>query len=150
MAEDDANDVLLTQLMFKKCRVLNPLHVVEDGDQAILYLQGKGPYADISRYPMPILFLLDLRMARVGGLDVLRWMRDHQEFAVSTFVLTAFQDLNLMNDVYQLGAKSFLTKPLHERDFTSLLCIQNGISVGPNNPRFTTLVADPESAIVGS
>ncbi|HWY77595.1 MAG TPA: response regulator [Verrucomicrobiae bacterium] len=152
LAEDDANDVLLTQLMIQKCRIWNPLHVVDDGDQAIMYLQGKGLYADNSRYPVPILFMLDLRMSRVGGLEVLRWMRDHQEFAVNTFVLTAFQDLNLMNEVYQLGAKSFLTKPLHERDFTSLLCIQNGISIAPNNPRFSAIaseVGDHESALIG-
>jgi CheY-like chemotaxis protein len=152
LAEDDANDVLLTQMMIQKCRILNPLHVIEDGDQAILYLQGKIPFSDNSRYPVPILFLLDLRMPRVGGLEVLRWMRDHQEFAVNTFVLTAFQDLNLMNEVYQLGAKSFLTKPLHERDFTSLLCIQNGIGIAPNNPRFnpmTSEIGDPETAVIG-
>ena len=152
LAEDDANDVRLTQMMMQKCRILNPLHVVDDGDQAILYLQGSGIYSDNSRYPVPIVFLLDLRMPRVGGLDVLRWMRDHQEFAVNTFVLTAFQDLTLMNEVYQLGAKSFLTKPLHERDFTSLLCIQNGIGIARQNSRFTTLaagVADPENAAIG-
>jgi len=114
-------------------QVLNPLQVVQDGDEAIDYLQGRTPYTDYAKYPVPILMLLDLRMPRVNGLEVLRWMRGRQEFAVPTFVLTAFQDLNLMNEVYQLGAKSFLTKPMHERDFTSLLCVQNGIRVGPAN-----------------
>ena len=147
MADDDENDVVLTQQMLRKCRILNPLQVVDDGDQAILYLEGKGTYSDHSRYPMPILFLLDLRMPRIGGLEVLRWMREHQESAVNTFVLTAFQDLNLMNEVYQLGAKSFLTKPLHERDFTSLLCVQNGISVGSQNRRFNTVSAE---AVIGA
>ncbi len=132
LAEDDANDVQLTRRMFARCRILNPLHVVDDGDEAIQYLQGEGPYADHLRCPSPIFFLLDLRLPRVGGLEVLHWMKAHRECAVTTFVLTAFQDLNLMNEVYQLGAKSFLTKPLHERDVTSLLCTQNGVSVAQN------------------
>jgi CheY-like chemotaxis protein len=141
LAEDDENDVLLTRILLKQCRILNPLHVVRDGDEAILYLQGEGPYADHSRYPTPVFLLLDLRMPRMDGMEVLRWMKAHQGAAVPTFMLTAFQDLNLMNEAYQLGAKSFLTKPLHERDFCSLLASYNGISTGPqNHQRLTGLL----------
>lgn len=130
MAEDDENDVSLMQLQLEMCTVLNPLQVVRAGDEAIAYLSGEGKYADHRRYPAPILLLLDLRMPNVDGLEVLHWMRAHQEFAVVTYVLTAFKDLKMMHEAYQLGAKSFLTKPLDERDFSNLVCSFNGIKLG--------------------
>ena len=138
LAEDDENDVLLTQILLKQCRVINPLQVVRDGDEAVLYLRGEGPYSDHFRYPAPVFLLLDVRMPRMDGMEVLRWMRGHQGAAVPTFMLTAFQDLNLMNEAYQLGAKSFLTKPLHERDFCSMVCSHSGISTGPQNHQRTS------------
>jgi CheY-like chemotaxis protein len=133
LAEDDQNDELLTQILLKQCRVLNPLQVVHDGDEAVLYLRGEGPYSDHIRYPMPVFLLLDVRMPRMDGMEVLRWMKGHQGAAVPAFMLTAFQDLNLMNEAYQLGAKSFLPKPLHERDFCSMICSQAGISTSPHD-----------------
>jgi CheY-like chemotaxis protein len=133
LAEDDENDVALMQLLLKKCGILNPLQIVRDGDEAIAYLKGEGTYANHSRYPMPILFLLDMRMPRTGGLEVLRWMQAHQESAILTYVLTAFQDLKVMHEAYHLGAKSFLTKPLDERDFCNLVCCFKGIQIGKDN-----------------
>jgi CheY-like chemotaxis protein len=127
LAEDDEHDVLLIKELLEKCKVWNPLQVVPGGNEAICYLKGEGQYADIVRYPMPILFLLDLRMPRTDGMAVLRWMQAHPESAVPTFMLTAFQDLKLMQEAYQLGIRSFLTKPLEERDFCSLLSRSNGI-----------------------
>jgi CheY-like chemotaxis protein len=130
LAEDDENDVLLMKHLLEKCKVLNPLQVVRDGDEAICYLKGEGQYADHARYPMPILLLLDLRMARVGGLDVLKWMQTQPHPAIITIVLTGFQDLKLMNEAYQLGARSFLTKPLEEHEFCALICSYRGVEIG--------------------
>jgi len=135
LADDDENDVLLTQILLKQCRVLNALQVVRDGEEVIQYLRGVGPYSDHLRYPAPVFILLDLRMPRTGGIEVLRWMKAHQGASVPVFMLTGFQDLNLMNEAYQLGAKSFLTKPLHERDFCTLVCGQSGIGTAPPNRR---------------
>src|SRR5437870_4801039 len=77
LAEDDPNDVLLTQLAFDKARLANPLQVVRDGEEALMYLQGEGIYADRRRFPLPILLLLDLKMPKVNGFQVLEWLRDH-------------------------------------------------------------------------
>ncbi len=134
---------MLIRLLLQKHCILNPLQVVSDGDEAIAYLQGEGPYTDHFRYPMPILFLLDLRMPRMDGMTVLRWMKTHQGSAVTTIVLTAFQDLVKMKEAYQLGVKSFLTKPLHEEDFRNVISGINGIAI--ENPVLHPLAsrADP-------
>jgi len=74
--EDDPNDVALTQRAFEQAGFVNPLHVVTDGEQAIGYLAGEGRYADRARYPLPILILLDLKLPRVSGFEVLTWLRE--------------------------------------------------------------------------
>ena len=71
LAEDDPDDVLLTQLAFERARLANPLQVVRDGEEAIAYLSGEGAFADRDRFPMPILLLLDLKMPKMDGFQVL-------------------------------------------------------------------------------
>ena len=75
LVEDDPNDVALTQLAFEQARFTNPLQVVGDGEQAIAYLAGRAPYADRTRNPWPILVLLDLKLPRASGFEVLTWIR---------------------------------------------------------------------------
>ncbi len=112
LAEDNENDVLLTQLALKRARLANPLQVVRDGEEAIAYLQGTGPYADRTQFPFPILLLLDLNMPKISGFEVLDWLRNqplpnHLPVAIST-------DSDSGPDVrraYELGADSYLLKP---------------------------------------
>src|SRR5436190_23460124 len=75
LAEDDPDDVLLTHIAFEKARLANPLQVVRDGEEAIAYLQGEGRFADRRKYPLPILLLLDLKMPKINGFQVLEWLR---------------------------------------------------------------------------
>src|SRR5437870_10171701 len=75
LAEDDPDDILLTQIAFEKARLANPLQVVRDGEEAIAYLKGEGHFADRHRFPLPILLLLDLKMPKVNGFQVLEWLR---------------------------------------------------------------------------
>src|SRR6476620_46378 len=77
LAEDDPDDVLITEIAFRKARLANPLEVVRDGEEAVAYLKGKGRYADRSRYPFPMLLLLDLDMPRMDGFEVLEWLQRH-------------------------------------------------------------------------
>src|SRR6266478_2355554 len=71
LAEDREDDILLIRKAFAAAHVPNPLHVVRDGEEAIAYLSGEGSYAIRSEFPLPDLFLLDLKMPRLDGFEVL-------------------------------------------------------------------------------
>ena len=75
LAEDDPNDVLLIRSAFQRNHVANPVQVVRDGDEALAYLRGQAPFADRERHPLPVLMLMDLKMPRKSGLEVLEWVR---------------------------------------------------------------------------
>src|SRR5256885_16886129 len=112
LAEDDRNDVFLCQHAMSLAGVPNPLHVVRDGDEAVRYIQGIGPFADRTAFPLPILFLLDLKMPRLTGFDVLSWLNEHPEHR--TFMTVVFSSSSIASDIveaYRLGAQSFVIKP---------------------------------------
>jgi CheY-like chemotaxis protein len=121
LAEDEEDYVLLIQRAFAQAKIPNPLHVVWNGQESIAYLKGQGKYANREEYPLPDLFLLDLKMPRVNGFEVLKWVRSEPGLApLRVLVLTSSEDLRDVNEAYKLGANSFLVKPLDFQDFTQL------------------------------
>lgn len=113
LVEDDPNDVLLTQRAFRRANIVNPLQVVQDGEVAVLYLEGQGPYADRERYPLPTLMLLDLKLPRLSGLEVLEWLQQQPELKrLPVVVLTSSRENADVNRAYDLGANSYLVKPV--------------------------------------
>jgi len=121
-AEDDENDILLVQRAFKEVHISNPLHVVRDGEEAIAYLKGAGQYANRAEYPLPSFLLLDLKMPRVNGFEVLQWIRSQSTLLnLRVIVLTSSVELPDLNEAYRLGANSFLVKPHDFGDFTTLI-----------------------------
>ena len=113
LVEDDPNDVLLTQRAFRRANIVNPLQVVQDGEAAVLYLDGQGTYADRDRYPLPVLVLLDLKLPRLSGLEVLEWLQQHPELKrLLVVVLTSSRENADVNRAYDLGANSYLVKPV--------------------------------------
>jgi CheY-like chemotaxis protein len=113
LAEDDPNDVALTQLAFEQARFSNPLHVVANGEEAIAYLAGEGSYADRQRYPIPVLVLLDLKLPRKSGFEVLAWLRGVPNVRrLPVVVLTSSQQSPDINRAYDAGANSYLVKPV--------------------------------------
>ena len=135
LAEDNPNDVFFIRRGFEKARLPNPLQVVNDGDQAMDYLKGDGPYADRSQYPFPFLLLLDLRLPRKSGFEVLEWLRQQPRLKrLMTVVLTSSKEGPDINRAYDLGANSYLVKPPDAEALRELLDRLNGYWVGLNQP----------------
>jgi len=121
VAEDDEDYVLLIKQVFQKAHIPNPIHVVWNGEEAILYLKGEGKYSNRDEYPLPDIFLLDLKMPRVNGFEVLKWVRAQPTLsALRILVLTSSDEIRDVNQAYQMGANSFLVKPMDFEDFTHL------------------------------
>jgi len=121
LAEDNENHILLIRRAFEQAGLVNPLYVVSDGEEAVAYLKGQGKYANREEYPLPCLLLLDLKMPRKDGFEVLEWLRQQPTFSsLRVVVLTTSEELRDVNRAYRLGANSFLTKPVDFRDFVQL------------------------------
>lgn len=121
LAEDEEDYVLLIRQAFAKARIPNPLHVVWNGQEVIAYLKGEGKYSNRDEYPLPDLLLLDLKMPRVNGLEVLKWMRAQPGLAtLRVLVLTSSDQIRDVNEAYRLGANSFMVKPNDFEDTVQL------------------------------
>jgi len=117
VVEDDPNDVFFLQYAFQEAGIKNPIQVADDGQQAIDYLQGEGAYADRSRFPLPCLVLLDLKLPVKMGLDVLGWVRNQSQLQhLLVIVLTSSSNIRDVDDAYRLGARAFLVKPVSTDD----------------------------------
>ena len=122
IAEDIENDVELLRRSFDHAGIAIALQVVRDGEECIAYLAGTGKYANREEYPLPDLLLLDLKMPRVTGFDVLKWIRAEKSLAsLRVVVLTSSGRIRDINMAYELGANSFLTKPVNFTDFTNTI-----------------------------
>src|SRR5437667_88433 len=112
LVEDDGADLLLLRRAFRNARIANPLIEVRDGQAAIQYLSGEGDYADRTRYPIPFLILLDLRLPKLSGFEVIAWMREQPQLAhLIVVVLTASDHVPDVTKARDLGANSYLVKP---------------------------------------
>jgi CheY-like chemotaxis protein len=112
LAEDDPNDVLFLKRAIGQLKIPVSLMVVADGEEAIDYLGGVDQYSNRIDYPLPFLFLLDLKMPRRNGFDVLQWVLATPQFRyLPVVVLTGS---NLRQDIAkacELGATSYVVKP---------------------------------------
>jgi CheY-like chemotaxis protein len=115
VAEDDPHDAFLLQRAFYRAQVLQPLRFVTDGQQAIDYLRAAPPFHDRARHPFPMLLLLDLKLPRLSGLDVLTWLSRQPEMnRLPTVVLSASQDPEQIERAYAFGADYCMLKPSGE------------------------------------
>ncbi len=121
LVEDNKDDVLLIRRAFDKAKVMNPLQVANSGEEAIAYLSGSGKFANRAEYPLPALVLLDLKMPRVDGFDVLRWIRLQPSLStLRVIILTSSDEMRDVNTAYKLGANSFLIKPVDFERFVEI------------------------------
>lgn len=116
LVEDNPSDIGLTQRALAKSRIANQMIVTEDGQEALDYLFGNGQYADRDISELPALILLDLKLPRVDGLEVLRQIRANKHTSrLAVVVLTTSKEEQDMAQSYDLGANSYIRKPV---DFT--------------------------------
>jgi len=113
LVEDCDDDVFFVHHCLEKVGIKFSLSVVENGEDAIFYLSGENQYADRAQYPLPDLVLLDLMIPIKDGFEVLLWVQQQSQLkSLRIIVLTATEQARNENRAYQLGAKSFLTKPI--------------------------------------
>jgi CheY-like chemotaxis protein len=111
--DDDPNDTELLRAAVRKAGLQIILHNAEDAEQAIAYLSGEGIYADRNICCLPRLVLLDLKMPRIAGFEVLKWIRGHPQFHELPVVVLSGSELQ--DDIrlaYASGANLYLVKPL--------------------------------------
>jgi CheY-like chemotaxis protein len=122
VAEDEDTDALLLRVAFKQAGVPNELVIARNGEEAIDYLAGKPPYHDRSIYPLPALFLLDLKMPRMTGFDVLEWMAGRPELKyLPVVVLSSSGHKSDVQKALRMGARDYRVKPHDFKQLTALL-----------------------------
>ncbi len=122
LVEDSKDDELLFKRILRVSGVKNPVFVVRDGDEAVAYLKGTGDFEDRETFPLPGILFLDLRMPRVDGSDVLKYIQSQPALRnILRVVVTNFGETKNVTEAYSLGAQSFLTKPLTTADMQNLI-----------------------------
>jgi len=122
VAEDDPSDVFFLKRAFQMAGVPASLQFVRDGQEAIDYLDGENRFADRNTYPLPDLMLLDLKMPRLDGFDVLNWLRQQPGLKrLLVTVLTSSDQPQDINRAYDLGANSYLLKPHNAEHLSELV-----------------------------
>lgn len=116
VVEDQRSDILLAQRAFARAGIKVPLQVITDGDAAVRYLSGAKPYDDRQRFPFPCLLVLDLRLPRRSGHEVLAWIRESPELVgaqIPVVMVSTSNDADDRERAFFLGARQFLVKPLN-------------------------------------
>lgn len=122
LIEDDENDVILIQRALDKGGLNAPVHVARDGEEAIEYFSGTGKYENAALHPLPSIVLLDLRLPKRSGLEVLEWLKSHENLALlPVVVFTNSTEDKDIKQAYALGANSYLKKPYTLAATTALL-----------------------------
>lgn len=119
LVEDNPDDEALTMRALKKSGVVSEIVVARDGAEALDYLFGTGPYSGRDLNVMPMLTLLDLKLPRIGGLEVLERVRgDQRTRSLPIVILTSSKEDPDLLSAYQLGCNSYIRKPVDFTQFT--------------------------------
>ena len=112
--EDEENDLLLLKLAFEDAGITLPVQVVTDGQMAIDYLGGAGLFADRAKFPLLSLVILDLKLPRKSGFEVLEWMRAQPLLRrMVVIICTSAEHEQDIARAYELGANSYVLKPMN-------------------------------------
>ena len=119
LVDDNPNDVELTLHAFKKNNISNPIHVVRDGAEALEFIFATGAYAGRQVKTGPRVILLDLKLPKVDGLEVLRQIKaDPHTRGIPVVILTSSREERDIVESYKLGVNSYIVKPVDFEQFT--------------------------------
>jgi len=131
LVDDCEDDLRLMRNAFQQSKCDHPLQEVHNGEEAIAYLNGDGPYYDRHRFPLPIVMLLDLNLPKKNGYDVLTWVRVQPHLKrLAIFILTASTRLEDVECAFYLGATSYLAKPSNLETLEAMMrCLCDWIQI---------------------
>jgi CheY-like chemotaxis protein len=122
VADDDSNDVFFVRRAFEKAGFTFSIKDVSDGELVIEYLRGAEPYSDRSLHPVPALMLLDLKMPKVNGFEVLEWLQAQQGFEAMKVVVLSSSGLPAdVEKAKRLGAHDYRVKPADVSEMLGLV-----------------------------
>ena len=122
IADDDSNDVFFLRRAFQKAGLDHPVLDVPDGERAIHYLSGDENYSDRSKFPLPSLMFLDLKMPKVSGFEVLEWIQTQER--LRNLKVVVLSSSGLQSDIQRarnLGADDYRVKPADIDDMISMV-----------------------------
>jgi two-component system, response regulator len=118
LIEDNPDDAELALRSFKKSNLVNPVVVAKDGVEALAYLFGDGTQADDPHRPPPAVILLDLKLPKISGMEVLKRIRESERMKfVPVVILTSSNEQQDLKDCYELGCNSYIRKPVDFKQF---------------------------------
>jgi len=131
MAEDDDNDVYFFERALRQANIARALHRVKDGEEAISYLRGEGKFENREEFPLPRVLLLDLKMPRKNGFEVIQWVRQQPGLKrLPIVVLTSSREDPDVNRAYELGANTYLVKPVKFESLVEMITVLNQFWLG--------------------
>ena len=118
VVEDHQEEAAAIRESFEQLGYTEPIRVLERGGEAIDYLDGLGQYSQRNRFPLPDFVLIDLDVVDGNAFEILEWLQTKRELGgIRTVIMTNGDNVASMNRAYQLGAASFITKPLNFSEF---------------------------------
>lgn len=122
LVEDNPDDAALTLRAFKKNAIANRVVIVRDGAEAVDYLECRNAYAERAKKEQPALILLDLKLPKIDGLEVLRRIRNNEATCLlPVVILTTSKEERDLVEGYRLGANSYVRKPVRFEDFVQVV-----------------------------
>ncbi|MFQ5795054.1 MAG: response regulator [Candidatus Bipolaricaulia bacterium] len=135
LVEDDENDIIMILRACRKQAIASQVHVVRDGQEALDYLFGRGPFTDRKRYPLPRLILLDLNLPKVDGFEVLEHIKSTPVLRrIPVVILTSSITRQDLVRCYDSGANGYLMKPMKYKDLEELIQGVNSFWLKLNTP----------------
>ncbi len=127
VVEDDPQHARLISIALERSQVVNPVRVAGDGQEARTYLAGEEGFDDRTEHPLPTMVLLDIHLPRMSGLELLGWMKQQPGLRrLPVIMLTSSEEDEDISEAYELGANSYLVKPV---GFDALLDVVRSLSL---------------------